>query len=140
MRRLLPLALGALFGTGLVICDLVNPARILAFLDLTGAWDPTLLIVMVGALVPSLLAYRYIRGRAKPVLGAAYCVPTSRVVDRKLIIGALLFGIGWGIAGVCPGPAVVLLGTAQPFALLFFAAMLAGALLHYLVLGRAAPR
>ncbi|MDR2309131.1 MAG: YeeE/YedE family protein [Paucimonas sp.] len=140
MKRLLPLALGALFGTGLVISDLVNPIRILAFLDITGAWDPTLLLVMIGALIPSLLAYRYIRGRVKPMLGPAYCVPNSRSIDRKLIIGALLFGIGWGIAGVCPGPAVVLVGTAQPFALLFFAAMLGGALLHHGLPGRIAPR
>lgn len=121
---------GALFGVGLVISDMANPARVLAFLDIAGDWDGSLALVMAGALLPSALAYRLVRRRGTPLLAARLHIPERGPVDRRLVIGAALFGIGWGLAGICPGPAIVLLATAQPYALVFFAALLAGIALH----------
>lgn len=115
---------------------MVNPARVLAFLDLAGAWDPTLAFVMIGALVPSASAYLIRRRMHAPVLGTAFHIPENRVVDRQLLGGAVLFGAGWGLVGFCPGPAIsaLSLGYWQPW--LFVAAMLAGMLLHRVVTAR----
>lgn len=121
---------GALFGVGLVISDMANPARVLAFLDIAGDWDGSLALVMAGALLPSALAYRRVIRRGTPLLAARLHIPERGPVDRRLVIGAALFGIGWGLAGICPGPAIVLLATAQPYALVFFAALLVGIALH----------
>ena len=124
------LIVGLIFGAGLVVSDMVNPARVLAFLDLAGAWDPTLAFVMIGALVPSTIAYLIRRRMHAPLLGAMFHIPENRVVDRRLLGGAVLFGAGWGLVGLCPGPAIsaLSLGYWQPW--LFVAAMLAGMLLH----------
>ncbi|HEX7814010.1 DUF6691 family protein [Dyella sp.] len=130
MIRLAAFLCGALFGFGLLVSDMANPARVLAFLDVTGTWDPALALVMVGALIPSAAAYRWMRAREKPLLAASLHVPTHRTIDRNLIAGAAIFGVGWGLAGVCPGPAIALLGTGQPFALVFAGAMIAGMLVH----------
>ena len=131
MRKLLvALAVGIIFGAGLVVSDMVNPARVLAFLDLAGAWDPTLAFVMLGALVPSAIAYGIRRRMRAPLLETMFHIPESRVVDRRLLGGAALFGAGWGLVGLCPGPAIsaLSLGYWQPW--LFVTAMLAGMLLH----------
>lgn len=133
MIRLAALLCGALFGLGLVVSDMANPARVLAFLDITGNWDPSLAYVMVGALVPSTLAYLWVRRRGTPVLDSELHIPPSGRIDRRLVIGAALFGIGWGLVGICPGPAIALVTTAQPPVLLFIAAMLAGMALHRLL-------
>ena len=127
---LIALLVGAIFGTGLVVSDMVNPARVQAFLDVAGAWDPTLAFVMGAALVPSAAAY-LLRGRMeRPLLADKFSVPESRALDRRLLVGAALFGIGWGLVGFCPGPALAALafGVWQP--ILFVAAMLAGMVLH----------
>lgn len=142
MSRLASLLCGLLFGTGLVIADMVNPARVLAFLDVLGNWDPSLALVMMGALVPSTFAYQWARRRQKPLLAGELHLPTARELDRPLLIGSALFGMGWGLAGVCPGPAIALLGTTSPYALAFFFAMVAGMLMHallYRTLIKAAP-
>lgn len=120
------LFVGVLFGAGLVLSDMVNPARVRAFLDVAGQWDPTLLFVMGAALVPSALAYLLRRKLMRPVLGNRFFVPENTAPDRRLLAGAALFGVGWGIAGFCPGPALtaLILGTWQAW--LFVAAMLAG--------------
>lgn len=133
MRNILPgLVVGILFGAGLALSDMVNPARVQAFLDVAGAWDPTLAFVMGSALVPSALAWRVRRRLARPWLGDTFRIPESRTLDRPLLLGAALFGIGWGLVGFCPGPAIagLVLGAWQPW--LFVAAMLAGMTLHRL--------
>lgn len=131
------LAAGLLFGAGLALSDMVNPARVLAFLDVAGAWDPTLAFVMAGAVLASAIGYAVSRRRKAPLFGARFFIPENRQLDRQLIGGAALFGIGWGLVGYCPGPAVagLMFGMWQPW--LFVAAMLAGMMLHRIV---AAPR
>ncbi|PWG03038.1 DUF6691 family protein [Sphingosinicella humi] len=140
MRKFLPgLIVGAIFGAGLALSDMVNPARVQAFLDVAGAWDPTLIFVMGAALVPSAIAYR-VRGRmTRPLLGDRFSIPASRTLDRQLLIGAGMFGIGWGLVGFCPGPAVagLVLGAWQPW--LFVVAMLAGMTLHHVFTATRAP-
>ncbi|KAB0522471.1 MULTISPECIES: DUF6691 family protein [Xanthomonas] len=133
MIRLTTFLCGALFGLGLVVSDMANPARVLAFLDVKGAWDPSLALVMAGALLPSTIAYRWVRARRVPLLAATLQLPQQRQIDHKLVIGAALFGIGWGLAGVCPGPAVALLATGQAIALVFAAALVAGVLIHWII-------
>lgn len=123
---------GLLFGAGLALSDMINPARVLAFLDVAGSWDPTLAFVMGGALLPSALAYRIMRRRQAPVFAERFVVPDRRDLDWRLLTGAALFGIGWGLAGFCPGPALasLVLGLWQP--IVFVAAMVAGMVLHWL--------
>ena len=140
MRNILAaLATGTLFGAGLGLSDMVNPARVLAFLDAFGSWDPTLAFVMAGALIPSAAGYWLARRMKHPLLHSAFHIPENRVVDRQLVAGGLLFGVGWGLAGYCPGPAIAGLshGLWQPW--LLVAAMLAGMALHRLWAGRSRP-
>jgi len=133
MSRWIALVCGVLFGAGLVISDMANPARVLAFLDVAGDWDPSLALVMGAALLPSALAYVWRRGRQRPLAAAQFHVPSHRTIDTRLLGGAALFGIGWGLVGLCPGPALAALVTLQwPF-LLFAAAMVAGMALHRLL-------
>lgn len=131
MRGPLPaLLIGTVFGAGLALSDMINPARVQAFLDVAGAWDPTLMFVMGAALVPSALAYLIRRRMDRPLLAGQFHIPENRALDRQLLLGAILFGIGWGLVGFCPGPAIsgLVRGAWQPW--LFVAAMLAGMLLH----------
>lgn len=131
MRAFLPALLtGLLFGAGLALSDMVNPARVLGFLDIAGAWDPTLAFVMGGAVIVSSLGYAVSRGMRAPLFEGKFFIPENRVLDSRLIGGAALFGIGWGLVGFCPGPAVagLVFGLWQPW--LFVAAMLAGMVLH----------
>ncbi|MGG6892681.1 DUF6691 family protein [Rhizobium sp. BR 315] len=125
-RILVSIVCGILFGVGLVVSDMVNPARVLAFLDVAGAWDPSLAFVMGGALIPSSIAYAIKRHRARPTFDTQFHVPTSRRIDRSLVSGAVLFGLGWGLVGLCPGPAIASLVTGRWEAVLFAAAMLVG--------------
>ncbi|MGZ9722058.1 YeeE/YedE family protein [Rhizobium miluonense] len=125
-RILVSIVCGILFGVGLVVSDMVNPARVLAFLDVAGAWDPSLAFVMGGALVPSSIAYAIKRHRTRPTFDTQFNVLTSRRIDRSLVSGAVLFGLGWGLVGLCPGPAIASLVTGRWEAVLFAAAMLVG--------------
>ena len=137
MRNILPgVVVGLIFGAGLALSDMVNPARVQAFLDVAGAWDPTLAFVMGAAILPSAIAYLIRRRMDRPLLETRFSIPESRTLDRPLLIGAALFGIGWGLVGFCPGPALagLVLGAWQPW--LFVAAMLAGMALHTLTLSR----
>ena len=138
MRLFIAILCGALFGTGMIVSDMVNPARVLAFLDVTGDWDPALAFVMGGALIPSGLAYLTHRRMHAPVLAEEFNVPTSRVIDRPLIGGAILFGLGWGLVGLCPGPALAALTTASWQAAIFVVAMLGGMTLFHFTAGRPA--
>lgn len=137
MRHILPALLaGLLFGAGLALSDMVNPLRVLAFLDLAGNWDPTLAFVMGGALIPSAGAYWLRRRMDQPLLAEGFRVPDNREIDRSLLGGAALFGIGWGLVGLCPGPAVagLIFGLWQSW--LFLVAMIAGMLLHRMAVAR----
>lgn len=129
-NNLAALLVGATFGAGLALSDMVNPARVQAFLDVAGQWDPTLMFVMGTALIPSALAYLLRRRLARPVLESRFFVPESAALDRRLLAGAALFGIGWGIAGLCPGPAIASLALSPGAVLPFVAAMLAGMAIH----------
>nr|WP_229260580.1 DUF6691 family protein [Duganella alba] len=117
---------GLIFGIGLIISGMANPAKVLAFLDLAGNWDPSLIFVMAGAVGVGFFAFLWARSRKTTLLGGAMKLPVVTRIDRRLIIGAVMFGIGWGLAGFCPGPALVGLGMGVPKAILFVLAMLAG--------------
>jgi len=126
MQILLALVVGLIFGLGLLVSGLANPAKVIGFLDLAGRWDPSLIFVMAGAVAVGAIAFAVARRRSASWLGAPMRIPDSRDIDRRLVGGSVLFGIGWGMAGFCPGPAVVALGAGEPKALVFVAAMLAG--------------
>ena len=117
---------GLAFGLGLILSGMANPAKVLAFLDLAGSWDPSLALVMVGAIAIGLAAFFVARNRAISFLGAEMRLPTARHIDRRLVLGSLVFGVGWGIAGFCPGPGLVALGMGEAKAAVFVAAMLLG--------------
>ena len=117
---------GLLFGLGLIVSMMVNPAKVLAFLDIAGAWDPSLAFVMGGALTVTLVGYRLVLRRPKPWLADSFALPTRRQIDRRLVAGAALFGIGWGMAGFCPGPAIVATVLLPETAIAFVAAMIVG--------------
>ncbi|SDY67769.1 hypothetical protein SAMN05518854_102247 [Variovorax sp. YR266] len=126
MLVLASLLAGLVFGLGLIVSGMANPAKVLGFLDLSGAWDPSLAFVMAGAIAVGMVAFKLARRRTVSILGAEMRLPSARHIDRRLIAGSLLFGIGWGIAGFCPGPGLVALGMGEVKALVFVAAMLAG--------------
>lgn len=131
---------GATFGIGLILSGMANPAKVLGFLDLAGTWDPSLAFVMGGAILVGVFAFAFARKRTTSLLGLPMRMPTATGVDRRLVGGSLLFGIGWGIAGFCPGPALVALGMGEQKAVVFVAAMLAGMALFELWDRRAAAR
>lgn len=118
--------IGLIFGFGLLLSGMANPAKVLGFLDLAGEWDPTLALVMAGAVAVASVAFVFARKREHSVFGEPIRIPTSRKLDRRLMLGSLGFGIGWGLAGFCPGPALVAAGALAPKALVFVAAMLVG--------------
>ena len=137
MRNLLAALLtGAIFGAGLTLSDMVNPARVIAFLDLFGNWDPSLALVMGGALIPSAIGYFIARRMNEPLFHTTFHIPENRVIDRQLMIGGALFGGGWGLAGYCPGPALtgLVFGTWQTA--VFVAAMVIGMWLHGFLIDR----
>jgi uncharacterized protein len=136
MRRLAAFLIGLVFGLGLILSDMVNPARVRAFLDLFGAWDPTLMFVMIGAMAFSFLGWRIAATRRTAVFGGPLPGPTGGAVDRNLVVGSAIFGIGWGLAGICPGPAIVAAATGRAEFLIFLVSMLAGMALWNLSLAR----
>lgn len=140
MASLFAFVAGAVFGIGLIVSGMANPAKVLGFLDLAGRWDPSLAFVMAGAIAVGAVAFALARRRQVSLLGLDMKLPTSTRLDRRLVGGSLLFGIGWGIAGFCPGPALVALGMGEPKAALFVAAMLAGMGLFELLERRASGR
>jgi hypothetical protein len=117
---------GTLFAVGLGVGGMTQPARVLAFLDVAGGWDPSLAFVMAGAVGVYAIVFRLVRHRARPMLSPAFSIPARRDVDVRLLVGAALFGIGWGLAGYCPGPGIVSLVTARADVVVFVSAMLAG--------------
>jgi uncharacterized membrane protein YedE/YeeE len=119
-------AIGVLFGWGLIISGMSNPEKILGFLDLAGLWDPSLIFVMFGAVIVGLGGFYVVSKRTEAFFGGALHIPTRRDITRPLIIGSFIFGVGWGIAGFCPGPVLVALGAGHLKALVFVIAMLVG--------------
>ena len=126
MTVLTSLLAGLVFGLGLILSGMADPAKVQGFLDLAGAWDPSLAFVMAGAIAVGGLAFAVAKKRTVSFLGAAMKLPTSRGIDSRLVIGSLVFGIGWGVAGFCPGPGLVALGMGEVKALVFVVAMLVG--------------
>ncbi|MFZ5836467.1 MAG: DUF6691 family protein [Pseudomonadota bacterium] len=123
-------AVGIVFGIGLTIAQMVNPAKVLSFLDLAGNWDPSLAFVMGGGAGVAAIGYRLVLRRPRPVLADVFQVPTRTDLDAPLVVGASLFGIGWGIAGLCPGPAIAVLALGYTEGLIFALAMLSGFALY----------
>ncbi|WP_336487718.1 YeeE/YedE family protein [Methylobacterium nigriterrae] len=126
-------AVGLLFGIGLLVSGMANPAKVLAFLDVTGRWDPSLAFVMAGAVAVSATGYLVARRRGRPVLAPRLEIPTRRDLDPRLLVGAALFGVGWGLVGLCPGPTLTILTVVPAPAATFVAAMVVGMLMFRLV-------
>ncbi len=125
-NALVALIAGTLFGAGLAISGMTDPGKVIGFLDLAGQWDPSLAFVMGAAICISLPTFQLLSGRSRPVFASQYFLPTKQDLDPQLILGAVFFGIGWGIAGLCPGPAIANLASASPEILGFVVAMVAG--------------
>lgn len=132
MHRLVEFMVGLLFGLGLILAGMTDPGKVIGFLDLAGAWDPSLAFVMGGAIAVGVFAFAVAKKRSTAILGGPMQVPSTCEIDRRLVIGSLVFGVGWGLAGFCPGPAVVATGAGHWQALLFTLAMLAGMAVHEL--------
>lgn len=126
MRLIVSYLIGLVFGVGISISGMANPAKVLNFFDIAGAWDPSLVFVMGGAVVVTFIGYRFVLKRPAPTLAATFQLPTKRELDLPLIGGSAVFGVGWGIAGFCPGGALPALGTGRSEVLIFVAALLVG--------------
>lgn len=120
------LASGIIFGLGLCLSEMINPTRVVGFLDVFGTWDMTLVFVMISAVAVTAIGFPLVTRRAKPVLADRFLIPQRTDIDRRLITGSVLFGIGWGLAGLCPGPAIAALASMSPSILIFVAAMIGG--------------
>lgn len=136
MRIIVAYIIGIIFGLGISISGMANPAKVLNFFDVAGTWDPSLIFVMGGAVVVTFLGYRFVLKRPMPIFDRQFLLPGSNVIDLKLLGGSAVFGIGWGIAGFCPGGALPALGTGRVEVILFTAALVAGifaarALMHF---------
>jgi uncharacterized membrane protein YedE/YeeE len=126
MRALTYLVAGLVFGLGLTVSGMINPAKVLNFLDVAGQWDPSLAFVMGGGLVVTYVGYRFVLARPSPLFSDAFHLPTARHIDRPLVAGAVCFGVGWGLGGFCPGPAVTSIGLLAEGTIVFVPCMLAG--------------
>lgn len=140
MASFFALLAGLVFGIGLIVSGMADPAKVLGFLDLAGSWDPSLAFVMAGSIAVGAVAFTLARKRTVSLLGLQMRMPTATHVDRQLIVGGLLFGTGWGLAGFCPGPALVALGSGNVKAVAFVAAMLAGMVVFELLEHRQSSR
>jgi uncharacterized membrane protein YedE/YeeE len=130
MQRITEFVAGLLFGLGLLLSGMSDPGKVLGFLDLLGTWNPSLALVMAGAILVGMLAFTVAKKRTMNFLGGALHLPTANQIDRRLVIGAWLFGAGWGLAGFCPGPSLVSMFSGQPKAAVFVLAMVIGMLLY----------
>lgn len=129
MQLLSAFLVGLLFGAGLIVSGMIDPFKVIGFLDVAGAWDPSLAFVMAGAVVAGLVAFRIAGQRSGAILGGPMRLPPAAAIDRRLVLGSVVFGVGWGLAGFCPGPALVAMGAGYGKAAAFVAAMLAGMVL-----------
>jgi uncharacterized protein len=140
MSNLASFAAGLVFGIGLLVSGMANPAKVIGFLDLAGAWDPSLALVMAGAVAVASVAFAVAARRTSTFMGTPLQLSASRAIDARLVLGGAAFGVGWGLAGFCPGPALVALGAASGDAAVFVGAMLGGMLLFELLERRAGRR
>jgi uncharacterized membrane protein YedE/YeeE len=140
MRTFLTFLTGALFGTGIAMSGMANPAKVINFFDVAGTWDPSLAFVMGGAVIVTFIGYRLVMQRPSPIYEPTFDVPTNRKLDAKLISGAAIFGVGWGIAGFCPGGALPALGTLDSRVVIFVGALIAGMLATRFLTDWARPR
>jgi uncharacterized protein len=140
MRLLTAFLIGLIFGLGIAVSGMINPAKVLNFFDLAGTWDPSLALVMIGALAIAIPGYRVVLARPAPTFAPRFHLPDTRVIDRRLILGSATFGIGWGIAGFCPGGALPAIGTGNPAVFLFLAALIGGLLIARALQARAPHR
>ena len=131
MKLVVAALAGALFGAGLLLSGMTDPAKVLGFLDVTGAWDPALAFVMVGAIAVHAIGYQLVRRRPRPLLEGAFHLPPQCAVDRRLLVGAAIFGVGWGLAGFCPGPGLVAAASGATQALVFAGGMAVGMLAQH---------
>lgn len=131
MANILTLAAGLIFGFGLALSGMTHPEKVLSFLDVTGKWDPSLLFVLGGAVGVTTLSFRFVLKRKSPLFASAFLLPDVQTIDRPLLIGSALFGLGWGISGYCPGPAVALLASPNRELWIFMPALLAGYVLQH---------
>ena len=131
-HRISEFAVGLIFGIGLILSGMTDPSKVIGFLDLFGAWDPSLALVMGGAILVGVFAFALAKKRTTTFFGGALQLPSSTAIDKRLLVGGLMFGVGWGLAGFCPGPALVSMGLGQPKALVFVLAMLSGMVLFEL--------
>lgn len=122
-------ASGLVFGLGLILAGMANPAKVLSFLDITGVWDPSLAFVMAGAILLGVFTFLIAKKRTQSFLGLPMQLPTNQLIDKRLVFGSALFGIGWGLAGICPGPGIVLLGMGAEKGFAFVAALIVGVLI-----------
>ena len=129
LDTLISFAGGLIFGIGLIFAGMTDPSKVIGFLDVAGSWDPSLAFVMGGAILVGVIAFRFARKRTVNLLGGVLTLPDQHDIDKRLVIGSLVFGVGWGMAGFCPGPAVTSLGTGNIKAVVFVVAMIAGMLL-----------
>jgi uncharacterized protein len=136
MRLVSAFAIGLIFGLGIAVSGMINPAKVLNFFDLAGTWDPSLAFVMGGALAIAIPGYRLVLGRPAPAFEPRFQLPDTQKIDRRLILGSATFGIGWGIAGFCPGGALPALGTGRAEVFLFIAALIGGLVIARLLQSR----
>jgi uncharacterized membrane protein YedE/YeeE len=139
MRLISAFAIGLVFGLGIAVSGMINPAKVLNFFDLAGTWDPSLAFVMAGALAVTIPGYRIVFRRQLPVMETRFQLPDTRVVDRRLVLGSATFGVGWGIAGYCPGGALPALGTGDPQVLVFVGALVGGLVIARVLQARRIP-
>jgi uncharacterized protein len=139
IRRVSEFAVGLIFGLGLIVSGMTDPSKVLGFFNVTGAWDPSLAFVMGGAVIIGFFAFRHARDMKASLFGRVIMLNDSKAIDLRLVAGSVIFGIGWGLSGFCPGPAIVSLGTGQSAALIFVVAMGLGVGLARLVLRKLAP-
>jgi len=130
MKHLTVFLSGVLFSTGLILSGMTQPGKVVGFLDVTGNWDPSLALVMLGAIGVHFVAFRWVMRRTTPVFATKFLIPQKTVIDAPLVVGAAIFGMGWGLGGYCPGPGIVSGGSGATHALLFVAAMIAGQWLY----------
>ena len=137
MKHVILYIAGLMFGIGISMSGMGNPAKVLNFFDVAGSWDPSLIFVMGGALVVTFIGYRVVLKRPAPAFDSAFHLPTSSVIDTRLLAGSAVFGVGWGVTGFCPGGALPVISTGAPLVLVFMAALVAGQLIARALIGRA---
>jgi len=140
MRNFLTFLIGGIFGTGIAMSGMANPAKVINFFDVAGNWDPSLAFVMGGAVIVAFFGYRLVLARPRPVFEPIFDIPKNRKIDLRLLFGAAIFGVGWGIAGFCPGGALPALGTLDARVVIFVAALIVGMLGTRMLLKQATPR